>query len=161
MNLVVRARPPDSPQGLRLGLPPHGRVAALGQTRAPRARVKRQGDYISHRVESVMWCTVTVYYYFFIGLPIFINWPHFSTIGLPLINIGLTIGRLLLTALKCGQYRKVKPKYSTINLMAVEKFLIYTGSGQKTLLKTFRIKSHIYSLLKVAKTLDKLNIGPI
>ena len=31
---------PDSPQGLRLGLPPHSRVAALGQTRAPRARVK-------------------------------------------------------------------------------------------------------------------------
>ena len=43
MNLVVRARPPDSPQGLRLGLPPHGRVAALGQTRAPRARVKGKG----------------------------------------------------------------------------------------------------------------------
>ena len=36
----VRARPPDSPQGLRLGLPPHGQVAALGQTRATRTRVK-------------------------------------------------------------------------------------------------------------------------
>ena len=36
----VRTRPPDSPHGRRLGLPPHGRVAALGQTRAPRARVK-------------------------------------------------------------------------------------------------------------------------
>ena len=36
----VRARPPDSPQGLRLGLPPHGWVTALRQTRAPRARVK-------------------------------------------------------------------------------------------------------------------------
>ena len=27
-------------KGLRIGLPPHGRVAALGQTRAPRARFK-------------------------------------------------------------------------------------------------------------------------
>ena len=83
----VRTRPPDSPHGLRLGLPPHGRVAALGQTRAPRARVKgknitsvhglNQKSMNQNIMNSLFWNDNLCFYHF----PI-LNYPVIYLISL-------------------------------------------------------------------------------